>query len=64
MLTLARVSTIAIDSAFCGNVISCLRNFGERQSQASTATRWVARADDLLWRNLLNNFHWHELFND
>eukprot|EP00961_Rhodomonas_salina_P090030 1210798-Rhodomonas_salina.1 len=62
MLTLARVSTTAIDSAFWGNVTSLLGNFGD--SQSSTATRWVARADDLLRRNLLNNFRWHELFND
>eukprot|EP00961_Rhodomonas_salina_P106346 1432199-Rhodomonas_salina.1 len=62
MLTLARVSTTAIDRAFCGNVISCLGNFGDCQSPK--ATGWVARADDLLQRNLLNNFCWHELFND
>eukprot|EP00961_Rhodomonas_salina_P066485 893091-Rhodomonas_salina.1 len=50
VLVIASVSKDAIDSAFCGNVITRLGHFGERQS--STATHWVARSDALLRRNL------------
>eukprot|EP00961_Rhodomonas_salina_P038597 518524-Rhodomonas_salina.1 len=49
MLVIARVPALAIDSAFCGNVIARLGNFGDCTS--STATCWVACADTLLARN-------------
>eukprot|EP00961_Rhodomonas_salina_P064097 861531-Rhodomonas_salina.1 len=59
MLVIARVPALAIDSAFCGNVIARLGNFGDRTS--STATRWVARADTLLARNNRETYVWSQL---
>eukprot|EP00961_Rhodomonas_salina_P137562 1850635-Rhodomonas_salina.1 len=50
MLVIARVPALAINSAFCGNVIACLGNFGNHSSTTATR-RWVARADTLLASN-------------
>eukprot|EP00961_Rhodomonas_salina_P206638 2789621-Rhodomonas_salina.1 len=59
MLVITRVPALAIDSAFCGNVIACLGNFGNRTS--STATRWVARSDTLLAHNNGETYVWSQL---
>eukprot|EP00961_Rhodomonas_salina_P118571 1596344-Rhodomonas_salina.1 len=62
VLVITSVSKDAIDSAFCSNVITCLRHFGERQS--STATLWVACSDALLRSNLERALTWQELYNN
>eukprot|EP00961_Rhodomonas_salina_P176597 2380170-Rhodomonas_salina.1 len=65
VLVIASVSKDAINSAFCCNVITRLRHFGELQSRSSTATRWVAHSDALLVRhNLERAFTWQELYNN
>eukprot|EP00961_Rhodomonas_salina_P229023 3095458-Rhodomonas_salina.1 len=61
MLVIARVPALAIDSAFCGNVIASLGNFCDHSS--STATRWVASADTLLASSCNNSetYVWSQL---
>eukprot|EP00961_Rhodomonas_salina_P212831 2874495-Rhodomonas_salina.1 len=59
MLVIARVPALAINSAFCGNIIARLGNFGDCSS--TTATRWVASTDTLLASNNSETYIWSQL---
>eukprot|EP00961_Rhodomonas_salina_P192078 2591821-Rhodomonas_salina.2 len=59
MLVIALVPALAINSAFCSNVIACLGNFSNLSS--STATCWVAHADTLLACNNPKTYVWSQL---